>query len=220
MKLTIYNGSPKGQKSNTKVLLDQFTKGFLENEDNSIEELYLNRFKNQDQFVESFEKAEQILLAFPLYHDSVPANVKLFIESLEPLSSKKSNPPIGYIVQSGFSEAIHSRFVEKYLTKLTKRLNSEYLGSIIKGGVEGVKIKPGWMTKKLFESFYTLGKIYGETGRFDEKIITQLAKPEKLTPGTIFFYKIMDKLGMTNFYWNSLLKKNDAFEKRFDTPYL
>jgi len=220
MKLTIYNGSPKGQKSNTKILLDQFTYGFLENEDNSIEVLYLNRIKNQDQFVESFEKAEQILFAFPLYHDSVPANVKLFIESLEPLISKKSNPPIGYIVQSGFSEAIHSRFVEKYFIKLTKRLNSEYLGTIIKGGVEGVQVKPGWMTKKLFDFFNKLGKIYGETGKFDEKIINQLAKPEKLTAGAILFYKILDKTGLTNFYWNSLLKKNNAFEKRFDTPYL
>ena len=136
------------------------------------------------------------------------------------LLGKKSNPPIGYIVQSGFSEAIHSRFVEKYFIKLTKRLNSEYLGTIIKGGVEGVQVKPGWMTKKLFDFFNKLGKIYGETGKFDEKIINQLAKPEKLTAGAILFYKILDKTGLTNFYWNSLLKKNNAFEKRFDTPYL
>jgi hypothetical protein len=30
---------------------------------------------------------------------------------------------------------------------------------------------------------------------------------------------MMAKTGLTNFYWNSNLKKNGAFEKRFDKPY-
>jgi len=52
----------------------------------------------------------------------MPGIVKVFIESLEPLCSREGNPDVGFIVQSGFPEAIHSRYVEKYLEKPSLRL--------------------------------------------------------------------------------------------------
>ena len=33
-------------------------------------------------------------------------------------------------------------------------------------------------------------------------------------------YELLQKIGLTNLYWNINLKKNNAFERRFDTPYL
>ena len=32
-------------------------------------------------------------------------------------------------------------------------------------------------------------------------------------------FRLLSKMGLTNFYWNTNLKSNKAFEKRFDTPY-
>jgi len=219
MKLTVFNGSPRGKRSNTKILLEHFINGFMTTNGNTYEIFYLNRLKDSDKFVKSFQEAERVLLAFPLYTDAMPATVKTFIESLEPLCGREGNPDIGFIVQSGFPEAIHSRYVERYLEKLTRRLGCRYTGTVIKGGVEGIQVQPAWMTRKLFKSFYQLGKTFGETGKFDEQIMRKLAKPERYSKFGLLAFKLLDKIGLTKFYWAKMLKENDAYEKRFAKPY-
>jgi NAD(P)H-dependent FMN reductase len=219
MKLTIFNGSPRGPKSNTKILLEHFLRGFLETPGNSYEIYSLNRIHEAAAFQQAFGQAEAVLLAFPLYTDAMPGIVKAFIETLQPYCDRSHNPPIGFVVQSGFMEATHSRHVEKYLVKLASRLGSEYTGTIVKGGVEGIQIQPPSMTRKLFETFYRIGLTFGQTGRFDEAVLRQLAQPERLTwPMTLLLF-VMGKIGLANFYWDSQLKANRAYERRFARPY-
>ncbi len=216
MKLTVFNGSPRGKGSNTKTILEHFLNGFMTTGGNTYEVVYLVHIKDSDNFIKLFEEAEQVLLAFPLYIDAMPALVKTFIESLEPLCGRKSNPDIGFIVQSGFPEPIHSRYVERYLKKLAVRLGCRYKGTVIKGGVEVIRATPNWMNKGLFKSFFKLGKTFGTTGEFNAQIMRQLLKPEKLSKWHFRFFKLTgDK-----FYWDKLLKKNNAFEKRFTKPYI
>ena len=216
MKLTIFNGSPRGKVSNTKVLVDQFLDGFMKRNGNSYKIVYLNTTKDSDYLIKMFEEAEKFLLAFPLYVDSMPAIVKTFIESLEPLCGRKENPDIGFLVQSGFPESIHSRYVERYLKKLSARLGCNYMGTIIKGGVEGVQAKPVRMNKKLFNSFHQIGKIFGETGKFDKEIVDRLAQPERYSKLYLWLFKLFGKF----WYWDMMLKKNNAYEKRFAKPYI
>jgi len=71
------------------------------------------------------------------------------------------------------------------------------------------------MTKNLFKSFYELDKTFGKTGEFDEQIVHKLAQPLRMSKCRLLLVKI----GLPSFYWNSMLKKNNAFEKRFDKPY-
>lgn len=215
MKLTVFNGSPRGNGSNTKILLEHFINGFMTTDGNTYEVAYLIRVKDRDNFIKLFREAEQVLLAFPLYTDCMPAIVKTFIESLEPLCGQEGNPDIGFIVQGGLPEAIHSRYVERYLEKLARRLGCKYKGTVIKGGVEGIRATPAWMNKKLFKSFYELGKSFGETGEFDKPIVGKLAQPERLTKFGFLAFKLSGKI----FYWDKMLKKNKAFEKRFAKPY-
>ena len=47
MKLTIFNGSPRGKVSNTKVLVDQFLDGFMKGSGNSYKIVYLNTYHDQ-----------------------------------------------------------------------------------------------------------------------------------------------------------------------------
>jgi len=214
MKLTVFNGSPRGKGSNTEILLEQFTKGFMTTDGNSYELAYLVNTKQQDEFVRLFSEADLVLLAFPLYTDAMPGIVKTFIESLEPLCGRKGNPDIGFIVQSGFPEAIHSQYVARYLEKLAGRLGCVYKGTVIKGGVEGIKGQPALMTRKLFKAFYQIGKTFGGTRIFDEGIVQRLAQPEKINK----FRSAMLKYMGTNLYWNPMLKKNNAYTKRFARP--
>jgi len=219
MKLTVFNGSPRGKKSNTTILLELFLKSFMETEGNSYELEYIVNNKDDGKLIEMFKNASNVILAFPLYTDCMPGIVKSFIDSLKPLCGKQDNPSIGFMVQSGFPEAYHSRFVERYLKKLAKRLNCQYVGCIVKGGIEGIRIKPQFMTKKIFNYFYELGKVYGKSGKFDEELLKKLAKPEHLSALLRLFFKFAILIGMSNFYWDKQLKENNAFEKRFDRPF-
>lgn len=219
MRLTLFNGSPRGKKSNTKILLEHFTNGFMTSENNQFEIFYLFDTKAVADHVKAFKNSDHVILAFPLYTDAMPGIVKNFIEALEPLCGRKENPNIGFIVQSGFPEPIHSRYVEKYLIKLAKRLGCEYKGTVIKGGVEGIQVQPESWKKKLFQSFHQLGIEYAKTCQFSEEIIKKFAKTERMSKARLIGFKLMQKIGIANFYWNSQLKKNNAYEKRFARPF-
>lgn len=219
MKLTVFNGSPRGKESNTAILLEHFLKGFMETEANSYELEYIAD-KEIEKLVEMFKNASNVILAFPLYTDCMPGIVKTFIDSLKHLCGKQDNPSIGFIVQGGFPEAYQSRFVERYLKKLAKRLNCHYTGCAVKGGIEGTRMMPQFMTRKIFNSFYEIGRIYGNSGRFNEELLKKLAKPEHLSLLSRLFFRFAMLTGMAHIYWNKQLKKNKAFEKRFDKPYI
>jgi len=220
MHLTVFNGSPRGTGSNTKVLLEHFNRGFLENPQNQVEAAFLNRVKELDKHVEMFRSSEHVILAFPLYTDAMPGIVKNFIEALPPLCGLPENPTLGFIVQSGFPEPIHSRYVERYLAKLASRLGCAYHGTAVRGGVEGCQIQPAWMTRKLFKGFYLLGRNYTSERGFDAAVLDKLAPREKMSGAMRVFFRLLNRAGMTNFYWNHQLKQNQAFDLRFDRPFL
>jgi multimeric flavodoxin WrbA len=219
MKLTIFNGSPRGKGSNTRLLLDHFVRGYLTICEANFQMLYLNQQGKTQEYVEKYTDSEYVLLAFPLYTDAMPSIVMNFIEALQPLTSSLVNPCMGFIVQSGFPETIHSRAVEKYLIKLTDRLKCKYLGTVIKGGVEGIQIKPEWMRKNLLKQFYDLGVHFAKTSELHPDIIKSLAGKESMSSSSLFAYKLFQKTGLNNFYWDNQLKKNKVFEKRFDQPF-
>jgi hypothetical protein len=216
MQLAIINGSPRYKNSNSALLVQQFLKGFQSNSVTTLS--YLSGAENRKKAVADFASSDTVLIIFPLYTDCMPGIVKEFFEDLINIENK-AEKSIGFIVQSGFPESIHSEALERYLEKLTKRLGHVYLGTVIKGGVEGIKIMPLGMTKKLFSQFEQLGRYFGEFQCFDPQIMKQLRNPYKLSPFRITVINLMSKTGLTNFYWDMNLKKNNAYEHRFDKPF-
>ena len=218
MKLAIFNGSPRGKNSNTKLLLEHFRNGFETNGGEVISYDYFIQEKKINDQVQHFKEAENIFIAFPLYVDSVPGIVKKFIEEIGNFDG--SGKRVLFLVQSGFPEGIHSEGVKKYLQFLTKRWNMDLMGIIVKPGVEGIKIMPKWITKKLFQKMNLFGAQIALTQKTDEYDLKKLAKPYKFSKFRIMVFKIMKIIGLANFYWNMNLKKHNAFERRFDSPYL
>jgi hypothetical protein len=214
MRLTVFNGSPRGKNSNTTVFLDHFLKGFTETSDNTYELTYLLGVKGPEKLAEIFANAETVLFAFPVYIDSMPAMVKDFFEALEPYCSREQNPSFVFLIQSGFPEANHLRALERYLEKLSRRLNCRYLGTIIKGGGECIRFMPKPLVKMIFQGFYKLGRSFGATGTFDKSILSRLAFPEHFSKTGLFVLKIFQRLGTVDAYWNKLLKANKSFERR------
>ena len=217
MQLTVFNGSPRGRKSNSKIILDQFLEGFVSNPKNSYELCYLNRLNDTENFVRAFAEAETDLLAHPLYTDAMPAIVKAFIEELEPLSGQAGNPTLGLIIQSGFVSAAHSRYVERYWEKFSRRLGSRYLGTVIKGGCEPLH-RGEKQFKKILEGFHDLGIDFGETGQFNQKMVAELAKPEKIPTLMRVIIQLVWRVA-GNGYFDDWLKENNAYERSFARPY-
>ncbi len=216
MRLSIINGSPRGATGNTEKLLEHFTRGFLETDGNSIE--MLHSIKDRPEFSrekEMFTGAERLLIAFPLYVDAMPGSVKELFESFESLKGKNPSLKLMFMAQCGFPETHHTRFVARYCEKLAKKLNTQFSGSICKGGCEGLTVQPPALVEKVFQRFYQLGKVYGETGALDQTILAKLAHPEQLTAENL-----KQVIPMVNgFLWDSWMKKNNAMDKSFDKPY-
>lgn len=219
MHLVIFNGSPRGEGSNTRVLMDHFSDGFTGHKNNRVDCFYLKNTAETARMVEHFKQADHVILAFPLYTDAMPGIVKRFIDALEPLCGRRNNPDLGFVVQSGFPEPIHSRYVARYLEKLAKRLGCACTGTVIRGGIEGIQVQPPWMTRKLFRYFCQLGRDYAKSGGFNPEIINKLAPRERLSPLRRLIFTILGTLGVTNMYWNMKLKQNNSYEKRFARPY-
>ena len=236
MKLTVFNGSPRGINSNSKALIDYFIKGYTEVNDNSYDLFYLNKTDETEHYIRQFHNSDNVIFAFPLYIDSIPALLKSFIERLGPGNNNKS---VGFIVQSGFPESNQFINLVKYLKKLTARNNWFYNGTVVRGAGEGIRIgqtikKPihkvihyfgrktniggvGYFlnNKRTFRLLYHLGQYYGRTGEFNEGILKKLAKPHKLSKVGFLLYSLIGE----NLYFNIMLRKSNAFSNRFDKPY-
>ena len=217
MKLTVFNGSPRGKSGNTEVFVRHLLQGWESVAGNKNETFYLRRSKDAQRFAQAFSGAECVLLAFPLYTDAMPGIVKAFIETLAPFCRREGNPSIGFLVQSGFPEAAHSRHVERYLVKLASRLGCRYVGTIVKGGGEGAREMPE--DHKLFVSLQEVGRTWAERGAFDEEQLGALAKPERYPRILVPVFRVFLKTRAASAYWDNQLRKNGAYEDRFARPY-
>ncbi len=218
-KLTVLNGSPRGKKGNSPILLDQFAQGFSSVPDRSVETFHLFKTKDIPQFVEAYKNAECVIIGFPLYTDAMPGIVKEFIDALEPLVGRKNNPPIVFLVQSGFSESHHSRYVQRYLESLAARLGSPYLGTLVRGGCEGVRMMPEQMNRKTFAALQTLGAQLAQNGGFTQEAMEAFSGYERIPGFLIPIYRLVTALPLMNWYWNSQMKRNGVYPRRFAQPY-
>ena len=218
MKLTIYNGSPRGKKSNTDKLLSYFIKGFCSLEGNSATVHYITDKKNWEKQAEDFANEELIIIAMPLYCHAMPGIVKEFIEAL-PDDNRNNNRKIGFIVQSGFEESFQSSFLNAYLDTIPTYFNCTSLGTVIKGGVEALNALPEFMVKKVSDNFEKLGKGLAMDGVFNKKVIAKLAKPYKYSKLELFFFRILSSK-FANGYWDKQLKENECFDQCYNKPYI
>ncbi len=218
MRLLIINGSPKPGKNNTAILLESFMQGFKETAGNEVDVYRMNNERAYKDAAQHFAAADNILIAFPLYSYAMPAGVKTLIEELEPLLGKCHGKKVGFLVQYGFLEAVHARPLEKYLEHITMLLGCDYLGTIIKGGCDGLaKNERG--NKKIRMGAYEIGKTFGQIRCFDKNQLDAYAAPEVQKKQSVFLMKIIIKI-LNKIYWEKSFKKNGVtYEGSFAKPY-
>jgi hypothetical protein len=217
--LLLLNGSPRGKGSNSMKMLTRAAKGWSRATGGQIETLHLARRADFDRAVASFAEADTVLLGMPLYADAMPSLVKEYIEALAPRVGLPSNPRLAFLVQSGFSEALHSRGVERYFEKLATRLGSPYAGTIVRGGGESLRSMPDEASKKLWARLEALGEGLARDGRFDGELLAQVAGIERFSAPVAAVLGAALVWPLPLIMWNGEMKKNGAYERRDARPY-
>lgn len=220
MKRLVLNGSPRGAASNSRTIIAWMVEGMAEAGAQAPEVLDLARTRDLPRQRQAFLDADEAVLVFPLYTDSVPGIVKNFLDSLaDAPRDRLTGKRIAFVIHSGFPESFQSEPVASYMERLSGRLGMVHCGTAIKAGSEGFRMMPARMTRKPHELVAALGKSLVEAGRFDAEAREKLARPRRSGLFRRLLLSLMAIFGVTNMYWDWMLKKNGAFEKRFDQPY-
>lgn len=212
MKTLIINGSPKGEKGNSHIFAQHFSQGI----GHSCEIKCIVK-EDYSLLAKAAENYDSIIFIMPLYVHAMPGIVMKLFEQLK--SQANQSRSMGFIIQSGFTEPAQSKYAKRYFELLCRRLNYRYLGTVIKGGAAGTYLMPERMNKKLFTSLDEVGKHYGKTGEFSQRIIGVFEKNYHLSKGRARFHQFLFKTGAGNIFWNNMLKQHNAYEERFARPF-
>ena len=217
MRWILINGSPRGRRSNTLILLERLAQG-LADTGHSTELLHIALPSERALVVERWTQAERLLLGFPLYADAMPGQVMELFEELEGTCARPNSAPIAFLVQSGFPEPGQSRVIERWLGLFAKRLGARHIGTIVKGGMFGLQTLPAQKARKILQCFEELGRQLGTNDRLDPKVLRKLCGPDWfprwLRPVVRLVLSLSDDGN-----WNRKLKANGAFVHRYDQPY-
>jgi multimeric flavodoxin WrbA len=216
MSLIVYNGSPRGERSNSSVITSWFLEGYSTE---NVEIRFLNNFKQHQTYAEEMCNHNQVLMIFPLYVDGMPGQVKNFFEVLFSLKETLKDKEITYIIHSGFSDGIQCGTLEQYLIRYSEIMGFVNHGVIIIPGSEGFRFYPPSVTKRKRLAVARLAVSYKTHEPYANTDVELLIGRKKHSRFSIIFYKFLHLIGLTNTYWNSRLKRNNAYKKRFDAPY-
>lgn len=220
MKRLLLNGSPRGKNSNSRAVIGWLVEGIVSAgaEEPVIVDMAVN--DGIADAVEAFRATDEIILVFPLYTDSMPGIVAAFTNTLAELDPGQIRcKRIGYVVHSGFPETLQTEPLAAYLERMSARLGLVHLGTARTGGSEPFRLNPMSGRSRTSNLFRSVGRSLVQRGIFDPDTLAELAKFRRLGPGLQFLVKILAPTGLLNMYWNVLLKKHGAYDRRFDRPY-
>jgi hypothetical protein len=216
--LLLLDGSPRGARSNSAKMLARVAEGWERASGGPVEVLHLARRADFERAVAAFGEHGTVVVGMPLYTDSMPALVKTYIEAIAAVP-RDASPTLGFLVQSGVSEALHSRPLERYLAKLAPRLGCAYAGTIVRGGGEALQAMPDEANERLWERLRGLGESLARERRFDGDLLAAVAGTERFSPAVAALMSLACATPLAQFYWNGQLKKNGAMARRFARPY-
>ncbi|MFZ2537594.1 MAG: NAD(P)H-dependent oxidoreductase [Oscillospiraceae bacterium] len=213
MSTIILNGSPKGNAQNSASYF--LAQAFVSKMKNPCEIISIAK-TNFNEILERIADYDNIIFFMPNYIHAMPGIVMKFFELFP--SAQNDNKALGFIVQAGYPEGIEEEIVSRFLEQFTKRLGYKYLGTAAKGEAAGIAIFPDKF-KKLAIKFSEFGLLYEQTGSFNKNYMEDFAKPYELSNFYRGLFNFADKIGLAKLGWNIMLKKHNAYQKRYDKPY-
>ncbi len=230
MKRLALNASPRGKNSNSRLIISWIAAGLESATDAGTEPMEVADLASSASLqahIDAFLEADEAVIVMPLYTDQAPG---VFMRLANALAERIEADPeatrerlrgkrVGFIVQSGFPESLQSEALRDWLVRLSERLGFESLGIAVRGGVEGIMLRPEKSLKRLKSMYGSLGAAMGRGEAFQKEVLAKLATPRKLNDLARLALSALKPTGLVDFYWNYLLKKNGAWERRFDAPY-
>ncbi len=220
MKRLLLNGSPRGKDGNSRKILAWIGQGLEQAGVAASPTVDLAPDPTRPEVLSAFLDADEVVFTFPLYTDAMPGIVKGFFEALVAVDpARMRGKRVAFIIQSGFPEAIHTEVLGRYLARLSTRLGFQHLGTLRRGGVEGIRMMPPRQVAKIQARFVAAGKELGEKKAFSPSLIASMAGTRTFGIVGRAVVRLLVFSGLANIYWNAQLKKHGAFNKRFDAPY-
>lgn len=136
MKISIINGSQKSGQSNSGLILEWLNK--LIKNDHEIKNYKLKMKLFTEDIYSEIISGEVIVLAFPLYRNSIPANtLQMLIELEKILKEKRTKDIIVYtIINLGFYEAKQAHIAFENIKHWCERSEVKFGGGIGQGAGE------------------------------------------------------------------------------------
>jgi NAD(P)H-dependent FMN reductase len=221
VKRLLLNGSPRGKDANSRRILAWIAQGLEQTGGDGALVVDLAPDPTRAAHLQAFVEADEVVVAFPLYTDSMPGLVKAFLEVVahsdrERLQGKR----VAFVIQSGFPEGIHTEALGAYLARVCERLGFVHLGTLRKGGMEAIRMLPPKSVAKIQARFIQAGRDLGTGGSFSPDMIRTMAEPRTFGWKARGLIRLLGAIGLINGYWNHMLKKHGAYERRSDVPYL
>jgi len=219
-------GSPKGYKSSS-ASLGSYILNQIEKYDIVTETIHLHSEVStkakRSLFLDKIEEADFIILAAPLYVDTLPAKViqalKLIAENrrnlyFDDIKSAK-NQSFAVIVNCGFPEAEQNNVALKVYKEFARQAKIKYLGGIavgMGGAVSGKSLSEmGSMTKDLTNGLKQAAENIVSNQKISNSAIEKTSKP---MISSKWLYTLVG-----NFNWRFQALKNGAYRKMNDKPY-
>lgn len=190
MHVVMINGSPRTEKySNTEKIINAFAEGLSE-AGASFERYAISNKNNWEKARNAYVDNTEIIIAIPLYVESVPG---ILLEFLETLPVKDTNTRISFILQGGFAEASQLDCGVKLLKRLPGYLGVSYGGTLIKGDNFGIRVVKEEDVTKLTGPYKEMGKAFVAENGFKDETVKKYAGPVYFPFPTRVMLQIMFK---------------------------
>lgn len=214
-------GSPKGSKS-TSESLGSYLLCCLEKIDLTTEKIYIHRVINtedeQENLLSAIADADLLILAFPLYIDSLPAPVIKAMELIElKRRGQKNSREIQFvaIANCGFPETSQNDTALNICRIFAQDAGFKWMGGLAVGGggaIAGKSLeKRGRLVRNIIKGLNLAAESLAGRSSIPKEAIDLVGK--KLLPRWMYVF-------FGNFGWKWQARKFGARKKLKDQPYL
>jgi len=206
MKISLINGSQKTGESNSGIILERLNDLIKEKHDVKTYKIYQNIFNNE-MFMDII-LGEIIVLAFPLYVDSIPSHTLKMLKEMETLI-KKEQPKdliIYVIINNGFYEGKQNHIAFEIIKNWCEHSGIKFGGGIGQGAGEMLGFTKEIPVNK--GPFNNLGRaLHSLVAKMELKEIFEI---KYLSP---YFPRFLWKIMSNRLMWHPLAYKNGLTKK-------